>query len=76
MRIETMKVMSELYDCVDYMREIAQKCDEALAENHISEEEANHKIKWFWYQTFQRLMDDAFRREMPEKDWREKVRGV
>lgn len=75
MRTETMEILKTLDYAADYMNEIAMKCDRALAENHITEEEANHKIKWFWYQTFQRFMDDAFRREMPEKDWREKVKG-
>lgn len=76
MRNETKKILEELDFCVDYMHEVAEECDEALAGNHITEEEANHRLKWFWYQTFQRLMDDTIRREMPEPEWREKVKGV
>lgn len=76
MRNETKKILEELDFCTAFMHEVARKHDEALAGNHITEEEANHHLKWFWYWTFQRLMDDAFRREMPEPDWREKVKGV
>lgn len=72
MRKNVNAVMNDLYECVDYMRERVNRVEECLERNDITEDEANKVIRWFWYQTFNRLMDESFSRNMPMSGWRKK----
>lgn len=65
MKNDVKMVMDSLYECVDYMREVANEAEQLYVIGAIDEKEYNNRIKWFWYQTFNRLMDESISRNMP-----------
>lgn len=71
MKNDVKMVMDSLYECVDYMREVANKAEHLYVIGAINEKEYNNRVKWFWYQTFNRLMDESFDKNMPMPQWRE-----
>ena len=62
---------------VDDYKWIAQEAEkladelEALLDNgSITEEEANRKMRWYLFQTANRILSDSVNRNMPLPNWR------
>lgn len=72
MKNDVKMIMDSLYECVDYMREVVNEAERFYIIGAINEKEYNDRVKWFWYQTFNRLMDESFSRNMPASGWRNK----
>lgn len=70
MKNDVKMVMDSLYECVDYMREVVNEAERLYTLGAIDEKEYNARVRWFWNQTFNRLMDESFSRNMPAPDWR------
>ena len=66
--------MKKVVDDYKWLAEEAEKLAdelEALLDNgSITEEEANKKMRWYLFQTANRILSDSVNRNMPLPNWR------
>ena len=66
--------MKKVVDDYKWLAEEAEKLAdelEALLDNgSITEEEANKKMRWYLFQTANRIMSDSVNKNMPLPNWR------
>ena len=73
MEVETMN-MKKVIDDYKWLVKEAEKLSnelEALLDNgSITEEEANRKMRWYLFQTANRILSDSVNKNMPLPNWR------
>ena len=50
--------------------ELADELEALLDNGSITEEEANRKMRWYLFQTANRILSDSVNRNMPLPNWR------
>ena len=73
MEVETMNMKKVVDDYKWIAREAEKLADEleALLDNgSITEDEANRKMRWYLFQTANRILSDSVNKNMPLPNWR------
>ena len=64
------KVMSDCRWLVAEAEELCWELEEQCKSGEITELEANRKMRWFLFQTANRILSDSVDRNMPLPNWR------
>ena len=68
-----MNMKNVVNDCkwlADEAEKLMNELQELLADGLITEEEANRKMRWYLFQTANRILSDSVDQNMPLPNWR------
>lgn len=68
MKAELWNVIDELDFCVDYLKEVAAEAEALYDRGAIDKTEFYARVRWHWYNTTARIMDESFKRNMPMRE--------
>lgn len=72
MKAETWNIFNELDFCTETLKEIAAEAEKLYDSGVIDKKEFYARVRWYWYHTIARIMNDAFEKNMPKPKQREK----
>lgn len=68
MKAEMWNVLNELDFCVETLKEIATEAEQLYDSGVIDKREYYARVRWYWYHTTARIMNDAFEKHMLMKE--------
>ena len=73
LEVETMNMKNVVNDCkwlADEAEKLMDELQGLLADGLITEDEANRKMRWYLFQTANRILSDSVDKNMPLPNWR------
>ena len=64
------KVVDDYKWLAEEAEKLADELEELLDNGSITEEEANKKMRWYLFQTANRILSDSVDKNMPLPNWR------
>ena len=64
------KVVEDYKWIAEEAEKLADELEELLDNGSITEEEANRKMRWYLFQTANRILSDSVDKNMPLPNWR------
>lgn len=64
------KVVEDYKWIAEEAEKLADELEELLDNGSITEEEANKKMRWYLFQTADRILSDSVDKNMPLPNWR------
>lgn len=64
------KVVEDYKWIAEEAEKLADELEELLDNGSITEEEANKKMRWYLFQTANRILSDSVDKNMPLPNWR------
>ena len=64
------KVVEDYKWIAEEAEKLADELEELLDNGSITEEEANKKMRWYLFQTANRILSDSVDKNMPLSNWR------
>lgn len=70
-KAEVWNILNELNFCAESLKQIAEEAEHYYDRGTIDKKEFYARVRWYWYQTVARIMDESFDKNMPMPQWRE-----
>lgn len=70
MKAELWNILEDLDFCAESLKQIAEDAERYYDRGAIDKTEFYARVRWYWFNTVARLMDESFQKNMPMPNWR------